>query len=78
MSDTLKDQLQRWRDNQPQPSKQSTTNVLNKTRTTGKHALHNYRGVVEYPHQRGGGVVWMKSLAALNGYERKGYKVVWL
>jgi hypothetical protein len=77
MSDTLKDQLQRWRDNQPQPSKPKPS-VLFKTRHTGKHALHNYQGVVEFPHTRGGGVLWMKSLAALTNYERKGYKVVWL
>jgi hypothetical protein len=64
--------------------------VLNKTvidkldtqqqtnRHTGKHALKTYKGIVEFPHHRGGGIVWLKSVYALRNYEAKNYKVVWL
>lgn len=65
--------------------------VLNKTMTIrrdtrpapnathkGKHALHGYKGVVEYPLTQGGGVVWLKSDYALRNYADKGWKVVWL
>lgn len=65
--------------------------VLNKTMTfrrdtrpapnathKGKHALHKYKGVVEYPSSMGGGVGWLKSDYALRNYEDKGCKVVWL
>jgi hypothetical protein len=86
MSDTLKDQLQRWRDNQPQPSKQPTAPKslglikpnLSTHRHTGKHALKSYKGIVEFPHTRGGGIVWLKSAQALTNYQNKNYKVVWL
>jgi len=44
----------------------------------GKHALHSYKGVVEYPLSMGGGIAWMKSEYALRNYEDKGCKVVWL
>jgi len=44
----------------------------------GRHALHKYVGVVEYPLSLGGGVVWLKSISALRNYEAKGWKVVWL
>lgn len=66
--------------------------VLNKTNVTfrkdnapapnathkGKHALHKYKGVVEYPITLGGGIVWLKSSHAVRNYEVKGWKVVWL
>lgn len=44
----------------------------------GKHALHKYRGVVEYPSSMGGGIAWLKSEYALRNYEGRGCKVVWL
>jgi hypothetical protein len=82
MSDTLKDQLQRWRDNQPQPSNPKAVGLikpnLSTHRHTGKHALKSYKGIVEFPHTRGGGIVWLKSAQALTNYENKNYKVVWL
>lgn len=82
MSDTLKDQLQRWRDNQPQPSNPKPTGLIKPTlsthRHTGKHALKSYKGIVEFPHTRGGGIVWLKSAHALTKYQNNNYKVVWL
>jgi hypothetical protein len=47
-------------------------------RHTGKKALKPYRGIVELPHHRGGGVMWLKSAHALSNYEDLNYKVVWL
>ena len=56
--------------------------VLNKThdktRTTGRHALRPYLGIVEFPISRGGGTVWIKSAVALRKYQDLNYKVVWL
>jgi hypothetical protein len=82
MSDTLQDQLQRWRANQPQPSKQPTApkalGLIKPNRHTGKHALKTYKGIVEFPHTRGGGIVWLKSAHALTKYQNNNYKVVWL
>lgn len=82
MSDTLQEQLKRWRDKQPQPSKQPTApkalGLIKPTRHTGKHALKSYKGIVEFPHTRGGGIMWLKSASALTKYQNKNYKVVWL
>lgn len=44
----------------------------------GKHALHKYKGIVEYPPTQGGGIAWLKSEHALRNYENKGWRVVWL
>lgn len=77
MSD-LQEQLKKWRDNQPQPSKQPSVLFKTTTRHNAKHGLKTYKGIVEFPHTRGGGVMWMKSTATLNSYANKGYKVVWL
>ena len=44
----------------------------------GKHALHKYKGVVEYPSSMGGGIGWLKSEYALRNYEDRGCKDVWL
>ena len=56
------------RDNRPKPT----------ATHKGKHALHKYVGVVEFPLTLGGGVTWLKSSSALRNYEAKGWKVVWL
>jgi hypothetical protein len=60
--------------------KAESLRVLNNTqvRHTGKRALKPYLGIVEYPISRGGGTAWLKSKTALQNYEDKNYKVVWL
>lgn len=78
MSDTLQEQLKRWRDNQPQPSNPKSLGLIKPTRHTGKHALKSYKGIVEFPHTRGGGIMWLKSASALTKYQDLNYKVVWL
>lgn len=66
---------------------QNLQSVLNKTikkvpspnaTHKGRHALHKYVGVVEFPLTQGGGVVWLKSVNALRNYEAKGWNVVYL
>lgn len=44
----------------------------------GRHALHKYVGVVEFPPTKGGGVMWLKSVNALRNYEAKGWSVIYL
>jgi hypothetical protein len=84
MSDTLQEQLKRWRDKQPQPSNpkqqlhRHSLGLIKPTRHTGKHALKTYKGIVEFPHTRGGGIMWLKSASALTKYQDLNYKVVWL
>ena len=56
------------RDNRPNPT----------ATHKAKHALHAYKGIVQYPISQGGGIAWLKSSSALRNYEAKGWKVVWL
>lgn len=69
---------QKFLNKNPNQSKSLADAVYKPQRTSGKHALKQYVGVVEYPISRGGGTVWIKSIVALRKYQDLNYKVVWL